>query len=212
MRELLKSGSEELGIPLSKEQVNSFSLFYGELEKWGRRINLTALLDDERRLVEELFLDSLAPLVIIREEGRGGDTLLDIGSGGGFPGIPIKIAEPNLKVTLTDSVEKKVLFQRNAIRALSLTDIEASHTRFDDSGSKDVGRESFDWALSKAVADIETLGIWAWPHLKKGGRLTCMKGGAEEAVSIDGYNTPRIHPYTLPLSGIKRRLIIYEKV
>lgn len=212
VKTLLKSAAAKIEVPLSEGEISSFCTFYEELIKWGQKINLTALLKDKQRLVEELFVDSLVPLKTIREAGEEETSLLDIGSGGGIPGIPIKIAAPGLDVTLADAVSKKVFFHRHAIRALNLSRIESVHTRLTEAGSPDLEKECFDWAVSKAVSDLKTLGMWARPHLKKRGRLICMKGKGETIISLNGFSAPEIIDYKLPMSGIERRLIVYRKL
>lgn len=212
MKELIKEGLFTFGIDLSDEQLRLFLLFYEELKKWGKKINLTSLLEKEVRLVEELFVDAVAPTAVIRKEGMQYESLLDIGSGAGIPGIPLKIINPFMKISLTDTREKRVLFMRQAIRKLSLKKIEAKKTRFGDKGADELEKEYFDWAISKAVAEIDVLGRWAYPHLRQGGVLLCMKSADEEEVRIAAYSQPGIYRYTLPFSGFRRKLLIYEKL
>lgn len=216
MEELLIKGSDKLGIQLSREQRSLFIIYYNELKKWGSKINLTSLLDDEARLTEELFLDSLATLKIIsppetcHKEDK--NLVLDIGSGGGFPGIPMKIANPSLRITLSDSVEKKIFFLKHVIRALHLTDIKAVKTTYGADGAPHIEKKKFHWAMSKAVTDIKSLGLWAGPHLIKGGKLICLKGTKERSIFLDGYLLIDDISYLLPLTRIKRRLFVYEKL
>ena len=212
MKSLIKKGANKLGIEISEDQINDLITLYDEINKWGKKINLTALLNDKQKLVEELFLDSMVPLKVIGELGMTKDiSLLDIGSGGGFPGIPIKIVNRSINVTLSDSIEKKVFFMRHIIRTLSLDKIEAANVKYDQDGAAELDKYRYDFAISKAVASIDKLGIWAAPHLKEGARLICMKSAREAPIKLNGYKNPEYFPYTLPLSGIKRKLIIYEK-
>lgn len=212
MLEQLKNGAETLGVILSDTQALSFELYLRELKKWGSRMNLTALLKDESRMVEELFLDSLAPLETIRDKGGAGGPILDIGSGAGFPGIPLKIAEPALDIVLADSLEKRVIFLRHIIRTLGLENVEAVKTRFEDEGSGDIEKDSFLFVLAKAVADTGMLCSWARPHLQKGGWLICMKGPSEGGSLEDGFEAPEKKVYTLPFLGLKRYLYLYRKI
>lgn len=207
----LIDGANTIGIKVRKDEAQSFETYYKELIKWGSKINVTALLDSKKKIFEELFLDSLAPLLVINRDDNPSGSLLDIGSGGGFPGIPIKIATSSLDVTLCDSIEKKVFFMRNIIRKLNLSQIEALVTKFDDNGSQEAKINHFDWVVSKAVTDIETLGQWARPHLKQKGSLVCMKGPKEEAINLSGFSSPQIINYMLPYSNRKRRLYLYLK-
>ena len=212
MRELLKSGAASMGFMLSLEQINAFILYYDELKKWGSKINISALVENKKKVADELFLDSLAPLLVMGKENNNDRRMLDIGAGGGFPGIPVKIALPVLNVTLCDSIEKKVFFMRSVIRKLSLTGIEAIACKFNRLGSTGIEKSSYDWVISKAVTDIETMSNWSAPHLKKGGILICMKGPKEEAIELKSFSVPEQVCYTLPLSGLKRRLYLYHKL
>lgn len=211
MIEQIISGAGELGVKLSMEQASFFELYLGELKKWGAKMNLTGLLGDDSKIVEELFLDSLAPLETILGKGGAGLSLLDIGSGAGFPGIPLKIAAPELNVVLADGLEKRILFLRHIIRSLKLEKIDAIKTRFTGEGSREIGEGSFDFVIAKAVADTGLLGRWARPHLKSGGWLVCMKGPGEEGSIEEGYDAPEKTVYILPFSGVKRYLYLYRK-
>ena len=211
MKSLIRKGASKLGIEISEKQIGDLIVLYNEINRWGKKINLTALLNDKERLVEELFLDSMIPLRVIGEGDNKDISLLDIGSGGGFPSIPIKIVNRSINITLSDSVEKKVFFMRHIIRTLSLDQIEAVNVKYDQDGAPGLDKNMYDYAISKAVASVDKLGIWAVPHLKEGGRLVCMKSESEALINLNGYKEPEYFAYTLPLSGIKRKLIIYEK-
>ena len=211
MRERIEEGAAKMGIPLAAGHADTFVKLAGELQAWGKKINLTALLKDKERMAEELFLDSLSPLLVIK--GReGASRLLDMGAGAGFPGLPLAIAAPALDVTLADSIEKKSLFQRHAARALGLKNVTAVTARFEKDGSPGLPHEAFDWAVAKAVAEIPVLGGWALCHLKKGGTLLCMKGPGEVPGMLDGYTPPERVFYKLPFSGMERVIYCYEKL
>lgn len=208
---LLQKGIKELGLSISGEQLNNFSLFYDEIKKWGIKINITSLLDNEEKLIEELFIDSLSPLLFIKNLKRESNQLLDIGSGGGFPGLPIKIIEPSLCVTLTDSIEKKIFFIKNVIRKLQLKSASAICMRYGDESISLLKPLSFDWATSKAVTEIDQLASWSHPYLKKGGYLICLKTPSTPLSAPTGFEKPEEICYRLPFSHIERKLILYKK-
>ena len=170
-KDLLVEGAKTFGIYLDGKAIESFELYLKELLKWNQKINLTAIRS-EKGIVLKHFLDSLSVYPYIPKTC----SLLDIGSGAGFPGIPLKITQPNLEMTLIDSVRKKVDFQRHIIRMLGLKGIEAIHGRVQDKGILQGLGGRFDITLSRAFSDLRTLLILGFPFLKKGGRVIAMKG------------------------------------
>jgi 16S rRNA (guanine527-N7)-methyltransferase len=209
---LLVAGAAELGLRLSAAELGKLFAFAAELKKWSRKINLTAIRGDEEIVVKH-FLDSLALLGILGV--RGG--LLDIGSGGGFPAIPLKIARRELQVVSVDAVEKKIIFQRHAARLLGLHGFEALHARAEELAVQWEGR--FDWVVSRAFADITTFVSIALPLIKERGKIIAMKGrgGREEAEAAAaalrdmGVTVSEITEFHLPVSGDARSLIIIDR-
>lgn len=212
-KELLKNGAAELGIELSPAQFDSLNRFAEELKKWNRKINLTAITDDEGIAVKHL-VDSLSLLKVVRGPGR----LLDIGSGGGFPGIPVKIVRPDLEIVSVDAVVKKISFQKKAVRLLGLTDFTALHVRA-ETLAVDYA-EAFDWVVSRAFSDIPSFVAMALPALKGGGRIVAMKGknaaeeiaAAEGALAKLGATVVAVDEFTLPGSGDGRSLVVIAKI
>ena len=212
-KELFSRGAAELGIALSPRELGKFHAFAGELQKWSRKINLTAITGDEEIAVKH-FLDSLTLLKVIGHKGR----LLDIGSGGGFPAIPLKIARHDLRIVSVDAVEKKIIFQRHAARLLGLHDFEALHARGEELARGYAG--SFDWVVSRAFSDIPTFVRIALPLLADRGRIVAMKGrgGRDEAETVAaslaelGVRVVEIIEFRLPVSGDARSLIVMERV
>lgn len=212
-KELLKNGAAELGIELSPAQFNSLNLFAEELKKWNRKINLTAITDDEGIAVKHL-VDSLSLLKVVRGPGR----LLDIGSGGGFPGIPVKIVQPDLEIVSVDAVVKKISFQKQAVRLLGLTDFTALHVRAETLAAEYA--EAFDWVVSRAFSDIPSFVAMALPTLKQDGRIVAMKGknaaeeiaAAEGALAKLGAKVVAVDEFTLPGSGDSRSLVVMAKI
>lgn len=211
-RELFNRGVAELGIQLTSAELGRLSSLATELQKWARKINLTAIHGDEEIAVKH-FLDSLTLLKVVEGKGR----LLDIGSGAGFPALPLKIVCHNLEVVSVDAVEKKIIFQRHAARLLGLHGFEALHARAEELPVKYAG--SFDWVVSRAFSDIPTFVRLALPLLKAGGRIVAMKGrgGDDEARTVAAalaelkVQVTDVIEFRLPISGDARSLIIIER-
>ena len=212
-KDLLINGARELGITLTGAQLVSLNLFAEELKKWNRKINLTAITDDEGIAVKHL-VDSLSLLQVVHGPGR----LLDIGSGGGFPCIPVKIALPDLDIVSVDAVVKKISFQKQAVRLLNLVHFNAMHVRAETLA--DDYADSFDWVVSRAFSDLPSFVAMALPLLKSDGRIVAMKGrsAAEEVAAAEaplaklGAQVEKIHEFLLPGSGDARALVVIAKV
>ena len=212
-RRILVEGARVFGIDLDEKGIEVFELYLRELFKWNQKMNLTAIRT-EKGIVLKHFLDSLS----VNPYLSGACALLDIGSGAGFPGIPIKIVNPGLEVTLIDSVQKKVAFQRHIIRTLHLTGIEAIHGRVQDPEVTQSLKERFDVVISRAFSDLSTLLMLSQPLLKKGGKVLAMKGkreGGEDPCSSVGEWAPfrlqKAIPFILPFSSFERTIFLLEK-
>jgi len=209
---LLVTGAGELGLKLGAAELGKLYIFASELKKWSRKINLTAIRGDEEIAVKH-FLDSLSLLRIV---GFKGD-LLDIGSGGGFPAIPLKISCRDLQVVSVDAMEKKIIFQRHVARLLGLHGFEALHARAEELAAQRAG--CFDWVVSRAFSDIPTFVRIALPLLTEQGKIIAMKGrcGREEAEAAGpalremGSEVSEIIVFKLPVSGDARSLIIINR-
>jgi 16S rRNA (guanine527-N7)-methyltransferase len=212
-RDLLVEGAETFGIRLNGKQVAAFDLCLRELLKWNQKINLTAIRS-ERGIILKHFLDSLSAFPYLSKTA----SLLDIGSGAGFPGIPLKIVHPSLEITLIDSVRKKIDFQRHIIRMLGLKGVEAIHGRIQD---KEILRSMagrFDAVISRAFSDLQTLLVLAFPFLNKGGVLLAMKGELDEQEigllskrEETRYRLQGTTSFVLPKSSFKRSILLFEK-
>lgn len=180
-QQILSAGAAEFGTQLDAGQLARFSLFVDELRKWNRRINLTAITADREIAVKHL-LDSLTLTTILPAQGR----LLDIGSGGGFPAIPLAIVSPGLSVTSVDAVGKKITFQRHVGRLLGLGNLTAIHSRAEALAASDPA--GFDWVVSRAFSSIPLFVRLALPVLKPEGTIVAMKGreGGREADAAGG--------------------------
>ena len=213
-KKLFIDGAKAFGINLNQRTIEAFDLYLRELLKWNRKINLTAVRT-EKEIVLKHFVDSLSVFPHL----TGISSLLDIGSGAGFPGIPLKMIRPSLEVTLLDSVRKKVDFQRQIIRTLGLKGIVAIHGRIQDKEILQNLGGRFDSAISRAFSDLRTLLALALPLLKKGGIVLAMKG---ESVEEEWQPLPtkegigcrllKTATFSLPFSSIKRSILLFEKI
>ena len=209
-QEFLAQEAEKIGVTLGQVQLQQFSLYHRELKAWNKKVNLTSLQDDLDILIKH-FIDSLLPLRFIPHHS----SLLDIGSGAGFPGIPLKIAAPSLQVTLLDSTLKKVFFQRHIIRTLGLKGIGAVHGRAEELGEK--GETSlYDVITSRALYSFVKLQDVGKGCLKKKGRLivvtTPQRVQEEEKQVREGFRRQEAEDAVLPLNKGRRRIILLEKI
>lgn len=211
-KDLLLQGAAQLGLELSPQQISQFTLLSTELQKWGRKINLTAIRG-EADIILKHFIDSLTLLKVL--EGRG--ALLDLGSGAGFPSLPLKIVCPDLQVVSVDAVEKKILFQRHAARLLDLTGFEAVHARGEALAA--IHAVSFDHIVSRAFSDIPGFVAMALPLVKPDGVILAMKGKggrmeadeAEASLAAIGTAITEIVEFPLPVTGDARSIIVIQR-
>ena len=213
-KDLLVEGAKNFGIYLDGKAVETFELYLKELLKWNQKINLTAIRS-EKGIVLKHFLDSLSVSPYLPKYS----SILDIGSGAGFPGIPLKIIQPTLEMTLVDSVRKKVDFQRHIIRTLGLKGIEAIHDRVQDKKILQSLGGKFDIILSRAFSDLRTFLVLSFPFLKKEGKVIAMKGGVDDKeirllmeIEETRYRLQKIDPLILPFSPFKRTILLFEKI
>ena len=213
---ILQKGAESFGIQLTAQQKDQFFEYYRLLVQWNEFMNLTAITEMEE-VMEKHFVDSLA-LSKAAEVGKI-ETLIDVGTGAGFPGIPLKIAYPHLRVVLLDSLNKRVKFLSTVIETLGLTDIQAVHGRAEDAARQKAYREQFDAAVSRAVANMASLSEYCLPFIKVGGVFVPYKSGnieeelkdAGKAVKTLGGTIRRVEKFQLPDTDIERSLVLIEK-
>jgi 16S rRNA (guanine527-N7)-methyltransferase len=212
-RDLLIQGAKTFGIHLDGKAIEAFELYLKELLKWNQKINLTSIRS-EKGIVLKHFLDSLSVYPLLPKYS----SIFDIGSGAGFPGVPLKIIQPTLEVTLIDSVRKKVDFQRHIFRMLGLKGMETIHGRVQDKEILQSLGGQFDIILSRAFSDLRTLLILSFPFLKEGGKIIAMKGelGSGEIRILTEAEEPRYRlqrtiPLILPFSTFKRTILLFKK-
>jgi 16S rRNA (guanine527-N7)-methyltransferase len=214
MEEILYKGANEINVSLPPKEIELFKTYLMELKKWSSKINITAIHDDLEIVIKH-FIDSLSPLNYIPQDS----SLLDIGSGGGFPGIPLKIANPSLDVTLLDSTLKKVNFQKHIIRLLHLNNIKAVHGRAEDKGSQRKMDSPFDVVISRAFSGLGKFLAIGEPYLKRDGLLIAMRGReakrelseSEEALTRLRLRLVNIVEFNLSYLNKKRNLIIFSR-
>lgn len=222
--DLLVRGCAQLGIPLSERQVEQFRLYFELLADWNQKINLTAI-DDLEGVQTKHFLDCLTGLPLIREElgGNGKPTqtirAIDVGAGAGFPGLPLKIAWPELKLVLLDGTGKKVRFLQDVVAALKLTQVEVVQGRAEEVGHDEGYRGQFDLVTARAVARLNTLVEYLLPFTRQGGYVVAYKGPgaadefmeARKAIDLLGGEVVRFAPVEVPLLEEERRILLIRK-
>ena len=213
----LIEGAKELDIDLDDGQIEKFILYKELLQEWNQKINITSITEDKEVDIKH-FIDSIIPLKTKLFEGKL--KVIDIGTGGGFPGIPLKIMNENLNMVLLDSTNKKIRFLDEVIEKLKLKDIQAIHGRAEELGRDVDYREKYDIAISRAVASLDTLSEYALPFVNIGGHFISMKGPdveeelneGKKAIEILGGKIKSVEKIEIPNTDIVHSLIIIEKI
>ena len=209
--------TKELEIELTDKMCSDFKTYKEMLKEWNEKINITAITDDYEIDLKH-FADSLTPILtnLIKDKA----SIMDIGTGGGFPGLPLKIYNRSLKLTLLDSLNKRIVFLDEIIRTLDLKNVEAIHGRAEELSRKTEYREKYDICLSRAVASLDTLCEYCIPYVKEGGYFISMKGPTPDEEILSSKNaikelggvledTIRL---TLPNTDMERTLILIKKI
>jgi 16S rRNA (guanine527-N7)-methyltransferase len=215
----LFEGAKQLGITLDNLQLERFELYYRELVEWNTRINLTAITDIESVQIKH-FLDSLTLIFVIKSRISEGCRIIDVGSGAGFPGIPLKIVAPNIKMTLLEATTKKCLFLEHIVKKLELEDIEIINGRAEEAAQKPEYREQYDITVSRAVAELSVLSELTLPFCKVGGCVIAQKKGdiqleieqSLKAVEMLGGRLSQVEKVELSCLDDERYLVAIDKI
>lgn len=211
----LKADSKKLNIDLTDIQVEKFYTYMNLLLEWNENINLTTITEPEE-IIKKHFIDSLT----IKKYIDNNSSIIDVGTGAGFPGIPLNIVLNNNKIVLLDALNKRLNFLKEVIKQGNLKNIETLHFRAEEAGKNKEYREKFDIATSRAVAPLNILVEYLLPFVKIGGKCICMKGSnieeelenSKNAISILGGKIENMESFTLPRTDIARNIIVISKV
>lgn len=216
IKELLIKGCGELGLEILPSQLEQFEKYAQLLIDWNSKVNLTAIVEPEAIAVKH-FIDSLA--IMAKMPIVNGASIADVGTGAGFPGIPLRIMRSDLNILLLDSLQKRVRFLNYVINELCLHNITASHGRAEEAGHKREYREAYDITVSRAVSSLNTLAELCLPLIKVGGLFIALKGPqveaelkqAKQAIGLLGGTIREVISYALPINGDQRTIVIIEK-
>lgn len=211
----LKQKANQMHIILSDTKLEEFYQYMQLLQTWNEKMNLTAITD-EKEILFKHFIDSLSILPYIEQA----NCILDVGTGAGFPGIPLKIVQEDKQITLLDALQKRITFLEEVIKTLGLSKIEAKHGRAEEFVKEKGQREGYDVVTSRAVARLSVLLEYMLPFVKVGGLCVCMKSEkiteeleeAKKAIELLGGKIQRVEEIRLPQSDMIRKIVIIQKI
>ncbi len=213
----LEEAFSRLKIPYNKNIDSKFLTYRDLLKEWNEKINITSIDDDEEIYIKH-FIDSV--LLLNENNINESKTMIDVGTGGGFPGLPLKIVNSNYKITLLDSLRKRIDFLTEVIKALNLKDVNLIHGRAEDYGQSRDYRECFDICVSRAVAPLNVLSEYCIPFVKLGGYFAAYKSdnisqeisNSDNAIKKLGGKIKEIKEISIPATDIIRKIVIIEKI
>lgn len=216
-KDIFKNGISEAGLDINEEKIEKFNIFSKLLVEWNEKMNLTAVTDPDGISVKH-FLDSVAPLSVI--EIKENAKIIDVGTGAGFPGVPLKIMREDLEFTFMDSLNKRINFLKEVSSSLDFNKAEFIHSRAEEAGNNKNFREKYDFAVSRAVANLKVLCEYCLPFVKVGGIFAAFKQfeveeeieDARAMIGSLGGKIKEIKEVKIPQSDIVRKIIIIEKV
>ncbi len=214
---LLQQSCAKMGVTLTEDMTAQFMKYMDLLLLWNEKMNLTAITE-ENDVILKHFADCMSILPHLALQGN--ESVIDVGTGAGFPGIPLKIACPSISVTLLDSLQKRIGFLEEVTNTLSLQNVVCIHSRAEDGGQNPLYREQFDLCVSRAVANLAVLSEYCLPFVKVGGKLAALKGPdavkeveeAKAALQKLGGNVIQILDVEIPFTDLQHKLILIEKV
>lgn len=213
MSEELLDLAKKIGINLNHKMLEQFSMYKSLLKEWNEKINLTAITDDQEIILKH-FIDSLTIEKYLKNKSK----MIDVGTGAGFPGIPLKIVREDINITLLDSLNKRLIFLEDVTQSLGLENVQIIHGRAEDLGNHREFREKYDIAVARAVANLAVLAEYCLPFVKEGGIFICMKGNnieeiedAKNAIEKLGGKIDKIDRIYLPDTNIERNIIVIYK-
>ncbi len=216
MSHLLYDTVKKMNYELTDDMISKFSLYENLLVEWNEKMNLTAITEHNEVVIKH-FADSLFGLKFIKNSS----SVIDVGTGAGFPGLPLKIARPDIKLTLLDSLNKRLNFLTEVKNLLNLSDVTCIHSRAEDGGKSGSSlRESFDVATSRAVANLSVLCEYCLPYVKRGGIFLAYKGSdvdeelanAQNAIETLGGEVTGVYQYNIPDTDINHSVVVITKV
>lgn len=216
MKEFLKQIVEEMNIPVADDRLDMLVRYKELLAEWNERMNLTAITED-REVAVKHFADSLS---VLKVRDISGKSVIDVGTGAGFPGLVLKIAVPDIQLTLLDSLNKRIGFLQAVCDELGLKDVICIHSRAEEGGQNPDLREKFDICASRAVARLNVLAEYDLPFVKVGGEMLALKGPAADeeiedakpAVKRLGGSVEEVREVELPFSELKHRIVVIKKI